>query len=73
MWDVYTEYLAIQERRPVPAVGAAIGRRAFDSSLERSILKGIPWRCRNAFDMNDKWHLVCFEIGNSFEDMLFVM
>ena len=35
VWDVYQEALAVQERRTVPAVGAAIDRRAFEATLER--------------------------------------
>ena len=35
VWAVYKEALAVQERRSVPAVGAAIDRRAFEATLER--------------------------------------
>ena len=35
IWDVYPEAPAAQERRAVPAVGAAIDRRAFETTLER--------------------------------------
>ena len=34
VWDVYPEALAVQERSGVPAVGAAIDRRAFETTLE---------------------------------------
>ena len=35
LWDVYTQALAVQERLTVPPVGAPIGRRAFEGTLER--------------------------------------
>ena len=35
VWDVYQEALSYQERRAVPAVGAAIDRRAFEATLGR--------------------------------------
>ena len=35
VWDVYKEALAVQERRSVPAVGAAVDRRAFEATLGR--------------------------------------
>ena len=35
IWDVYAEALAVQERQRVPAVGAAIDRRAFEATLEQ--------------------------------------
>ena len=35
IWDVYKEALAVQERQTVPAVGAAIDRRAFEATMER--------------------------------------
>ena len=34
VWDVYKEGLAVQERRRVPVVGAAVDRRAFETTLE---------------------------------------
>ena len=34
VWEVYKEGLAVQERRRVPVVGAAVDRRAFDKTLE---------------------------------------
>ena len=34
VWDVYKEGLAVQERRRVPVVGAAVDRRAFERTLE---------------------------------------
>ena len=34
VWDVYKEALAVQERRRVPVVGAAVDRRAFQTTLE---------------------------------------
>jgi len=34
VWDVYKEALAVQERRRVPVVGAAVDRRAFETTLE---------------------------------------
>ena len=34
LWDVYKEALAAQERHSVPVVGAAVDRRAFQSTLE---------------------------------------
>ena len=34
VWDVYKEALAVQERRRVPVVGAAVDRRAFEKTLE---------------------------------------
>ena len=34
LWDVYKEALAVQERRRVPVVGAAVDRRAFQTTLE---------------------------------------
>ena len=34
VWEVYTEGLAVQERRRVPVVGAAVDRRAFETTLE---------------------------------------
>ena len=34
LWDVYKEALAVQERRSVPVVGAAVDRRAFQTTLE---------------------------------------
>merc|ERR1712078_323681 len=34
LWDVYKEGLAVQERRRVPVVGAAVDRRAFETTLE---------------------------------------
>ena len=34
MWDVYKEACAFHERQRVPAVGAAIDRRAFEATLE---------------------------------------
>ena len=33
IYDIYREALAIQERKGVPAVGPAVDRRAFDSTL----------------------------------------
>ena len=33
VWDVYQQALAVQERQSVPAVGAAVDRRAFDTTL----------------------------------------
>ena len=35
VWGVYQGALAVQERRVVPAVGAAIDRRTFEATLER--------------------------------------
>ena len=35
IWDVYKQALAEQERQSVPAVGAAIDRRAFECTLQR--------------------------------------
>jgi len=35
IWDVYKQALAVQERQTVPAVGAAIDRRAFEHTLQR--------------------------------------
>ena len=34
VWDVYKEALAVQERQRVPVVGAAVDRRAFQTTLE---------------------------------------
>ena len=34
VWEVYKEGLAVQERRRVPVVGAAVDRRAFERTLE---------------------------------------
>ena len=34
VWDVYKEGLAVQERRRVPVVGAAVDRRAFETTME---------------------------------------
>ena len=34
VWEVYKEGLAVQERRRVPVVGAAVDRRAFETTLE---------------------------------------
>ena len=34
IWDVYKQALAVQERQTVPAVGAAIDRRAFEYTLQ---------------------------------------
>ena len=34
VWDVYKEALAVQERSRVPVVGAAVDRRAFETTLE---------------------------------------
>ena len=34
VWDVYKEALAEQERQRVPVVGAAVDRRAFQTTLE---------------------------------------
>ena len=34
LWDVYKEALAVQERSRVPVVGAAVDRRAFETTLE---------------------------------------
>ena len=34
VWDVYKEALAVQERRRVPVVGAAVDRRAFETTLK---------------------------------------
>ena len=34
LWDVYKEALAVQERRSVPVVGAAVDRRASETTLE---------------------------------------
>ena len=34
IWDTYKEALAVQERQGVPAVGPAVDRRAFDTTLE---------------------------------------
>ena len=34
VWDVYKEALAEQERKRVPVVGAAVDRRAFQTTLE---------------------------------------
>ncbi|MDA8609317.1 hypothetical protein N9L19_00220 [bacterium] len=34
VWDVYTAALAVQERRSVPVVGAAVDRRSSQSTLE---------------------------------------
>ena len=33
IYDIYREALAVQERKGVPAVGAAVDRRAFDATL----------------------------------------
>ena len=34
VWDVYKDALAVQERSRVPVVGAAVDRRAFETTLE---------------------------------------
>ena len=33
-WDVYKQALAVRERQTLPAVGAAVDRRAFDQTLQ---------------------------------------
>ena len=34
IWDVYKQALAVKEREGIPAVGAAIDRRAFENTLQ---------------------------------------
>ena len=35
IWDVYKQALAVKERETIPAVGAAIDRRAFECTVQR--------------------------------------
>ena len=35
IWDVYKQALAVKERETIPAVGAAVDRRAFECTVQR--------------------------------------